>query len=98
MSAPTACSRRWLLTGGAATAPRGRGIVIADGCLARLGIVCQSCGDVCPEGAIRFALRRGGPPLPAVEKERCTGCGACLEICPVNAIALLTPEATHGNA
>jgi ferredoxin-type protein NapF len=86
-TAGRARSRRWLLTGGAAAGPR-RGIAIADACLARAGVVCQGCGDACPERAIGFPLRRGGPPLPVVEEDRCTGCGACVAICPVGAIGL----------
>jgi ferredoxin-type protein NapF len=65
-----------------------RGIAIADACLARAGVVCQACGDACPERAIGFPLRRGGPPLPVVEEDRCTGCGACVAICPVGAVGL----------
>jgi ferredoxin-type protein NapF len=80
-------SRRWFLTGGAAVGPR-RAIAIAEACLARAGVVCQACGDVCPERAIRFPLRRGGPPLPVVDEDRCTGCGACALVCPARAIRL----------
>jgi ferredoxin-type protein NapF len=80
-------SRRWLLTGGAAAGPR-RAIAIADHCIASAGVVCQACGDACPERAIRFPLRRGAPPLPTVDEDRCTGCGACAAVCPVGAIAL----------
>ena len=79
-------SRRWFLTAGAAGTPAG--LAISDACLARLGVVCQACGDACPERAIGFALRRGGPPLPTLDEDRCTGCGACVPICPVGAISL----------
>jgi ferredoxin-type protein NapF len=87
MAAHAARSRRWFLTAGAARAPAGR-LTISDACLAHAGVVCQACGDVCPERAIRFALRRGGPPLPTLNEDRCTGCGACVPICPVGAISL----------
>jgi Fe-S-cluster-containing hydrogenase component 2 len=36
----------------------------------------------CPEGALRPAPKR-----PAVVDERCTRCLACIEVCPVDAIA-----------
>jgi len=86
MTTHAAHSRRWFLTGGTARSPAG--LAISEACLARAGVVCQACGDACPERAIRFALRRGGPPLPGVDEDRCTGCGACLPICPVGAISL----------
>lgn len=88
MTEQTAHNRRWFLTGGAAGAPGSRIVAISDACLARAGVVCQTCGDACPERAIRFPLRRGGPPLPIVGHDRCTGCGACVPVCPVGAIDL----------
>jgi ferredoxin-type protein NapF len=84
----SAHSRRWLLTGGAAGAPASRIVTISDACLARAGVVCHTCGEACPEHAIRFPLRRGGPPLPIVGQDCCTGCGACVVVCPVGAIGL----------
>jgi len=69
--------------------------VIADSCLARRHIHCQSCGDVCPEAAIRFRPRLGGPPLPDVRPESCTGCGDCLPVCPTGAISIPGSENSH---
>jgi ferredoxin-type protein NapF len=60
---------------------------IGDACFAARGVVCQSCGDICPETAISFWLRIGGPALPALSADRCTGCGACIGICPADAIS-----------
>ena len=88
MSAAGPLSRRWFLTGGAAGAGAGRVVAVSDACLARAGVVCQTCGDACPERAIRFPLRRGGPPLPTTDEDRCTGCGACVPVCPAGALAL----------
>lgn len=62
---------------------------IGESCFARSGIVCQSCRDACPETAIRFVLRVGGPALPVLSPEACTGCGACIAVCPAAAIAPL---------
>ncbi|MBB3452352.1 ferredoxin-type protein NapF [Rhizobium sp. BK313] len=62
--------------------------VVTDRCLARNDVACQSCGESCPELAIRFRPRIGGPFTPEVCEDACSGCGACLSVCPVGAIAL----------
>ena len=36
--------------------------------------------------AIRFPLVAGGVPRPEIDTGACTGCGACVAPCPVNAI------------
>ncbi|MBF6022471.1 ferredoxin-type protein NapF [Lysobacter niastensis] len=61
-----------------------------DACLPRHGVVCSSCRDVCPEQAITFLVMTA-VPAPAVDAARCTGCGACVGICPVAAISLHHP-------
>ncbi|MBZ7922257.1 ferredoxin-type protein NapF [Ensifer adhaerens] len=66
---------------------------IADTCLARRYVACQSCGESCPEQAIRFRPRMGGPFLPELDEAKCTGCGACLGGCPVSAIVVKALEA-----
>ncbi|HEY2620187.1 MAG TPA: 4Fe-4S dicluster domain-containing protein [Acetobacteraceae bacterium] len=63
-------------------------VAIADTCLARQFVHCQSCADACPEQAISFTPRIGGPPLPGIVGARCTACGECLPSCPVSAIAV----------
>jgi ferredoxin-type protein NapF len=88
MTMQAARSRRWFLTGGAAGASPSRVVTISDACLAPAGVVCQACGDACPERAIRFPLRRGGPPFPVVNEDCCTGCGVCVPVCPTRAIGL----------
>lgn len=70
-------------------------VAMSAACFAERGIVCQSCGDACPEGAIRFRPRLGGPALPSLDADRCTGCGACIATCPAEAIAVGTPETAH---
>lgn len=61
---------------------------IDDSCLSRKGITCQVCGDHCPEGAIRFRPALGGVATPAIDADACTGCGACVAPCPVDAVTV----------
>ncbi|WP_132985381.1 ferredoxin-type protein NapF [Luteimonas terricola] len=60
---------------------------VGDACLAARGIVCSSCRDACGESAIRFPPTRT-VPMPQVDADRCTGCGACVQGCPATAISL----------
>jgi ferredoxin-type protein NapF len=69
---------------------------IGPACFASRGIVCQSCGDACPESAIRFRPRLGGPAVPELSADRCSGCGACIAGCPAGAITAQPLEAAHG--
>ncbi|MDH2344136.1 MULTISPECIES: 4Fe-4S dicluster domain-containing protein [unclassified Bradyrhizobium] len=62
--------------------------VIGGDCLAEAGIVCRSCGDACPEAAIRLRPRIGLPPQAIVNEAACTGCGECVGTCPGSAITL----------
>lgn len=84
-------SRRDFLRGHFAGSPAapGEGRAEIDArCLAVKGVECRICGEHCDDGAIRFSPRPGGPPLPEVRREACTGCGACVAPCPVTAIRL----------
>jgi ferredoxin-type protein NapF len=64
----------------------GHQVSILDGCLARRGVVCRSCGDVCEPGAIAFRPQPGGRCLPELSPEACTGCGSCVAVCPFGAV------------
>ncbi|MBE1506830.1 ferredoxin-type protein NapF [Rhizobium viscosum] len=72
--------------------------LIDDGCLANNYVDCQACRDSCPEGAIRFWPRLGGPFVPELDAHACTGCGACISVCPADAIVMKPRhrEAAHG--
>lgn len=59
-------------------------------CLALRGVVCRSCGEACDAEAIRFRYGRGGVACPEIDAESCTGCGGCVGVCPVGAIAICT--------
>ena len=80
-------SRRSLLRG-RPTAATSQGLSFAATCLARNGVLCRTCGDVCPEGAIRFPPQLGRIAQPRLDTERCTRCGDCVAACPVTAISL----------
>ncbi len=61
---------------------------VADTCLSMNGVQCRACEDHCDDRAIRFRLALAGKATPEIDLEACTGCGACVDPCPVNAIAL----------
>jgi ferredoxin-type protein NapF len=63
-------------------------IAIGDDCLARDGVMCQTCKDACGDGAIRFVYAAGRIPEPGIDPDRCTGCGACVAPCPASAIEI----------
>jgi ferredoxin len=87
--APQASSRRAFLRGRALMRPEpSERLTISAACLARRNIVCGTCRDECPEGAIRMRPAIGRVPEPAVDQDRCTSCGACVAVCPSAAITL----------
>lgn len=65
---------------------------ILDACMAHQGIWCQSCKDACDSRAINFSLAIGKAPVPNIDIEACTGCGACVAPCPSHAIRIQDPE------
>jgi len=67
-------------------------ISIQEKCLAKTGVECRVCEDQCEPRAIRFRLTSGGVSAPQLDETLCTGCGACVGPCPVDAVLLL-PEA-----
>ncbi|WP_314284230.1 ferredoxin-type protein NapF [Haemophilus sputorum] len=67
-------------------------IEILDQCLLKQRIECRSCGDYCPERAIRFRPTLGGIATLQMDLTACNGCGACLNICPTKAIRIINFE------
>lgn len=63
-------------------------MAIGKDCLAFGKVDCQACRDVCPTEAIRFRPRRGGPFVPEISEDACTGCGACISVCPAGVIEI----------
>ncbi|EAV41905.1 Iron sulfur protein [Roseibium aggregatum IAM 12614] len=62
------------------------------GCLQDHGIACQVCRDICPTSAIRIDLTKRPFGRLRIETDACTGCGACLPVCPQDALAIAQPE------
>lgn len=71
---------------------------IAPNCLALNGVMCSSCRDPCDVRAMRFRPALGGISKPQVNFESCTGCGACVGVCPVAALKILPEEGIHEGA
>ena len=74
-------------------APWSRQIVIDATCLTRAGVVCRSCGEHCDAQAVRFAPQPGGVANPSLDAAACTGCGACVAVCPNRAIRVVANTA-----
>ncbi|TBR42498.1 ferredoxin-type protein NapF [Marinomonas agarivorans] len=68
------------------TKPWSMKLVITDQCFALNHIFCQSCQDVCEPQAIRFYYKNAGTPAPNLATDQCHQCGACVSVCPSNAI------------
>jgi len=79
------------------TLPWATTVQIQNTCLTQQGVVCQSCQDACDVNAIRFHPRRGVVAQPHINNEICTGCGACVSYCPVNAMSVLHSEEKTGD-
>ena len=61
-------------------------------CLTGQGVYCESCRDPCESRAIRFHPALGGLALPQVDADRCSGCGACVAVCPSDAIRVVRSD------
>ena len=61
---------------------------VASACLTYRGVHCRSCADACEPEAIAFSPQVGSVARPKIDPQRCTGCGDCRAICPVQAIVL----------
>lgn len=60
----------------------------SSACLAQQRVECRVCGERCEHEAIRFKPVLGGVANPALDAEKCTGCGVCVAPCPTQAIQL----------
>lgn len=60
------------------------------------GVDCGNCARHCPTGAITMVLSdpnvSDSPKIPAVDTERCIGCGACENLCPARPFSAIHVE------
>ncbi len=60
------------------------------------GAQCGNCARHCPTGAINMVLsdleNPSSPKIPAVNVERCIGCGACENLCPARPFSAIYVE------
>lgn len=74
----------------------GRAMWIKESCLAYSeDVTCDNCSRHCPVDAILMIPNKEGYsdiPIPAVDTERCIGCGACENLCPVRPYSAIYVE------
>ena len=75
----------------------GRAVWIKENCVVLTdNVSCGNCARHCPSGAIiMVALKRensDGPQIPAIDAEKCIGCGACENLCPARPFSAIYVE------
>ena len=57
------------------------------------GVECGNCARHCPSGAITMIEKRPNSlKIPAINTERCIGCGACENLCPARPFSAIYIE------
>ena len=56
------------------------------------GVECGNCARHCPTGAITMVESDNGLKIPAVNTEKCIGCGACENLCPARPFSAIYVE------
>lgn len=70
----------------------GRAVWVRENCLpATEGVKCDNCARHCPTGAIQM-VEQDGKRIPAIDQERCIGCGACEYLCPARPFSAIYVE------
>lgn len=75
----------------------GHAVWIRENCVVLTdGVECTNCVRHCPTGAIQLVPSdpavADSPKIPVVNTERCTGCGACENLCPARPFSALYVE------
>lgn len=75
----------------------GHAVVIHENCVVlRDKVRCGNCERHCPSGAITMVPSEPGNPdslkIPAVNTEKCIGCGACENLCPARPFSAIYVE------
>jgi len=75
----------------------GHAVWIKKNCIVnRDGVECGNCARHCPVGAIQMipidAKNKDSLKIPAVNTERCIGCGACENLCPARPFSAIYVE------
>ena len=75
----------------------GHAVWVRDNCVVLTdGVQCGNCARHCPAGAIQMIPSVPGdensPRIPMVNTERCTGCGACENLCPARPFSAIYVE------
>lgn len=61
----------------------GHAVWIRENCVVETdGVSCGNCARHCPTGAILMVENEQGRLIPAVDTEKCIGCGHCEYVCP----------------
>lgn len=75
----------------------GHAVWVAQNCIVLAdGVECGNCARHCPAGAIQMVPADSSNPqshrIPAVNTERCIGCGACENLCPARPFSAIYVE------
>lgn len=65
---------------------------VGEACFEPQGVSCRACEDACEARALRARPQLGGTAIMVLDPDACTGCGACVPVCPAGAIEVCRPD------